>query len=216
MPRGCWRGAETTGRARRLEALRLGAPWRRVEDRAVSKRRRWIIGTLGAVAVLLIGALILFDWNWLKGPIEDQVSGRLGRPVRIHGDLDVDVSLQPRITVEGVSSATRRGSDGSMAKIDRVEVTVDLLKLVQGEIVLPEVRIRRPDLLLETRPDGPPNWQLGEAKTLHRGRRPCHGSIGWRSAMPRPLPRSRQRTESHRRSCAHRRPHGPGPEAERD
>ena len=138
--------------------------------RAVSKRRRWILGTLGAVAVLLIGALILFDWNWLKGPIESQVSGRLGRPFRIHGDLDVDLSLQPRITIEGAELGNAPwGSDAPMAKIDRVEVTVDLLKLVQGEIVLPEVRIAQPDLLLETRPDGPPNWQFGEAEETSPG-----------------------------------------------
>ena len=56
-----------------------------------------------------------------------------------------------------------------MAKIGRVEAQVDLLKLIQGEIVLPEVRIARPDLLLETRPDGPPNWQFGEAKETTAG-----------------------------------------------
>ena len=58
----------------------------------MSKRRGWIIGALGAIAILIIGALILFDWNWLKGPIESQVSERLGRPFRIHGDLDVELS----------------------------------------------------------------------------------------------------------------------------
>jgi uncharacterized protein involved in outer membrane biogenesis len=132
---------------------------------AVSKRRGWIIGTLGAIAVLLLGALILFDWNWLKRPIESQVSERLGRPFRIHGDLDVELSLQPKITVERAELGNAPwASDAPMAKIDRVEVAVDLLKLVQGEIVLPELRIAKPDLLLETRPDGPPNWQFGQAQ----------------------------------------------------
>ena len=136
----------------------------------MSKRRGWIIGTLGAVAILLIGALILFDWNWLKGPIESQVSGRLGRPFRIHGDLDVELSLQPKITVEGAELGNAPwGSDAPMAKIDRVEAQVDLLKLLQGDIVLPEVRITQPDLLLETRPDGPPNWQFGEAEETSPG-----------------------------------------------
>ena len=105
----------------------------------MSKRRRRIFGALAAVAVILIGVLILFDWNWLKGPIEGQVSERLGRPFRIHGDLDVELSLQPRITIEGAELGNAPwGSDAPMAKVDRVEVQVDLLKLVQGEIVLPE------------------------------------------------------------------------------
>jgi uncharacterized protein involved in outer membrane biogenesis len=67
----------------------------------VNRRGGWIAGTLGAVAIVLVGTLILFDWNWLKGPIEGKVSGRLGRPFHIHGDLNVELSLKPRITVEG-------------------------------------------------------------------------------------------------------------------
>lgn len=128
----------------------------------MSKPRRWILGALAAVAATLIVILILFDWNWLKGPIESQVSAALGRPFRVAGDLDVALSLEPRITIEGAELANASwGSDAPMAKVDRAEVVVDVLKLLQGEIVLPEVGIIRPDLLLETRPDGPPNWQFG-------------------------------------------------------
>ena len=119
---------------------------------------------------MLIGVLILFDWNWLKGPIEGQVSERLGRPFRIHGDLDVELSLQPRITIEGAELGNAPwGSDAPMAKVERVEVQVDLLKLVRGEIVLPDVRIAQPVLLLETRPEGPPNWQFGGAEETTPG-----------------------------------------------
>jgi uncharacterized protein involved in outer membrane biogenesis len=136
----------------------------------VTRRRRWILGTLGAVAVVVIGFVILFDWNWLKGPLESQVSERLGRPFRIHGDVDVDLSLKPTITVEGAELGNAPwGSDQPMAKIGRVEAQVDVLKLIQGDIVLPELRIAQPDLLLETRPDGPPNWQFGEAKETSQG-----------------------------------------------
>ena len=131
----------------------------------MTKRRGWILGTLGAVVILLISVLVVFDWNWLKGPIESQVSRSLGRPFRINGALEVEPTLQPRITVESIELGNAPwGSDEPMAKIDRVEVTVDLLKLLQGEIVLPEIRIAHPALLLETRTDGPPNWQFGETE----------------------------------------------------
>jgi AsmA family protein len=131
----------------------------------VSGRRGWILGTLGALAILLIGVLIVFDWNWLKGPIERQASGSLGRPFRINGHLEVEPTLQPKITIESAELGNAPwGSDEPMAKVDRVEVTVDLLKLLEGEIVLPEIRIAQPTLLLETRPDGPPNWQFGETE----------------------------------------------------
>jgi AsmA family protein len=113
---------------------------------SLSKRRSWILGLLGAFAVILIGVLILFDWNWLRGTIESQVSGRLGRPFRINGDLEAELSLQPRIIVESAELPNAPwGSDAPLARIDRVEVAVDLLELLQGEIGLPQVRITKPD-----------------------------------------------------------------------
>ncbi|MGH6944920.1 MAG: AsmA family protein [Geminicoccaceae bacterium] len=129
----------------------------------MSNRRRWIFGSLAAIVAILVLVLLLFDWNWLRGPIESYVSAKLERPFSIAGDLDVDLSLTPRITLHGVKIANAAwAGDAPMVEVERAEVTVDLSKLVRGKIVLPEVRISRPDLLLETRPDGPPNWRLGK------------------------------------------------------
>ena len=36
----------------------------------MTKRRRWILLPLAALAALLLVVLALFDWNWLKGPVE--------------------------------------------------------------------------------------------------------------------------------------------------
>jgi len=131
----------------------------------MSKPHRWILGALAAVAATLIVILTWFDWNWLKGPIESQVSAALGRPLRITGDLDVDLSLEPRITIEGAEIANVPwGSDGPMAQVDRAEAVVDLLRLLGGEIALPEVKITKPELLLETVPNRPPNWRFGQAE----------------------------------------------------
>jgi AsmA family len=135
-----------------------------------SKPRRWILGALAAVAAALTAILILFDWNWLKGPIKSQVSAALGRPFRITGDLDVDLSLEPRITIEGAELANASwGSDTPMAKFERAEVLVDVLKLHQGELVLPEVKIIKSHLLLEILPNGPSNWQFGEGAEPSQG-----------------------------------------------
>ena len=106
LPRIWRRSSPDVQKTRRRDACRpepsalfgVGALLR---TQSVSKRRRRIFGALAAVAVILIGVLILFDWNWLKSPIESQVSERLGRPFRIHGDLDVNLSLRPRITDRG-------------------------------------------------------------------------------------------------------------------
>ena len=123
-------------------------------------RRRFLIA-FAALAVAVVALLILFDWNWLKGPLESQISSRLGRPFQIAGDLEVDLGLRPRITVEEVRLANPDwASDEPMVAVERAEFVVDLPALWRGRIVLPEVNVSAPALRLETRPDGPPNWQL--------------------------------------------------------
>ncbi len=113
------------------------------------------------LALGVTAGLLLFDWNWLKGPLERRASAKLGRAVEIAGPLDVDLSLHPRITVQDLRLANPDwASDGPMLAIQRAEVVVDLRALLHGRLVLPEVSITKPMLRLETRPDGPPNWQF--------------------------------------------------------
>jgi uncharacterized protein involved in outer membrane biogenesis len=134
------------------------------------KNRRSILGTVVAIAIIVVGAAILFDWNWLRGAIESQMAERLARPVHIAGDLHVDLSLRPKITIEEVELANPPwASEASMARIKRIDAVVDLPKLLRGEVLLPEVKIAKPELSLETRPDGPPSWQFASAEESSRG-----------------------------------------------
>jgi AsmA family protein len=128
----------------------------------MSRRRRWILLPLAALAAALIVLAILFDWNWLKGLVEDQASAALGRNVELAGDLDVDLGLRPRITIEDAQLANAAwASDAPMAAVARAEAVIDLPALLRGRLELPEVIVTAPAVSLETRPDGPPNWQLG-------------------------------------------------------
>jgi AsmA family protein len=127
-------------------------------------RRTWIFGSLATLAVAIIAIVLLFDWNWLKGPLENQVSSRLGRPFRIAGDLDVDLGLHPRITINDASLANPPwASDQPMLEVQRAEFVVDLPALWHGRVELPELNISKPALRLETRPDGPPNWRFKQS-----------------------------------------------------
>src|SRR5690349_12907233 len=78
-----------------------------------------------AAAVLLAGVgvlLVLFDWNWFKGPVERRVSAATGREFRIEGDLDVRLGLTPTIVAEGLHLSNADWSrHEEMASIDRLE-----------------------------------------------------------------------------------------------
>ena len=102
--------------------------------------QRWL---LAAIVVLLV----LWDWNWFKGPVERAVQARTGRALHI-GNLDVD--LGRTITVRGDDITFAHAAWGQrtdMARADRVEIDLRLWPLLRGSVQLPEIRLTRPDVL---------------------------------------------------------------------
>ena len=114
---------------------------------------------LAAVFLLIILLLMLFEWNMLRGPVERRVSAATGRDFHIHGDLDVDLSLRPRVSLGRMTLANVPGAaQPQMATVDSLEFRFDLLKLFAGDVVLSNVRVGKPNLLLEKDAKGRGNW----------------------------------------------------------
>ena len=129
----------------------------------MSRRQKWVLWPIAALVALAVIVALVFDWNWLKGPLESRISSELKRDFKIDGELDVDLSLHPRITLTDLHLANPAwASDEPMLTVARAQAVVDLPALLHGEIRLPEVTIEQPVLRLETRPDGPPNWQFSD------------------------------------------------------
>jgi uncharacterized protein involved in outer membrane biogenesis len=128
----------------------------------MSMRRRWILLPLAVLAAMLVIVVVLFDWNWFKGPIESAASAALGRDVEIAGDLNVDLAMAPTITLEQVRIANAEwGSRPDMLTIPRLAFAIDLPQLLRGQIALRFLRVQEPDLLLEANRQGEANWQFG-------------------------------------------------------
>ena len=58
---------------------------------------KWVGGSLLGMVVLLVLIAVFFDWNWLRDPIARRVSSSTGRTFAINGDLEVHLSLRPRV-----------------------------------------------------------------------------------------------------------------------
>ena len=128
----------------------------------MSRRQKWVLWPIAVLAALILVVVLVFDWNWLKGPVESAASSALDREVEIGGDLKVDLSLTPTITLEQVRVANAEwGSRPHMLTIPRVTFAIDLSRLLSGTIALPFLRVQEPDLLLETNQQGEGNWQFG-------------------------------------------------------
>lgn len=126
--------------------------------RTRSKRIAFTFGVLLALAVIFVA---WFDWNMMKPYIERQVTGKTGREFAIQGDLDVKLSLNPLISIEGLSLANADWGTGQpMLGVNKLSFRVSLTDLLTGDIVLPEVSISRPKIILEKNADGRRNWDL--------------------------------------------------------
>lgn len=118
---------------------------------------------LGALAALVVALVVLFQWNWLRGPVERIVAWQTGRSFDIAGDLDVDLGRVTTIRADALRFGNADWSPSpTMASADRAEVDVRLWPLLVGEVRLVAIRLTRPRLRLEFGPDGGGNWIFGE------------------------------------------------------
>ena len=138
-------------------ATQRASRWRL--QRPGKRGQRWLIAG-AAVAVAILVLILLWDWNWFKGPVERAVQARTGRALQI-GNLDVELGRTTTVRGDRIRFANASwAKQPQMASVDRVEIDVRLWPLLRGSVQLPEIRLSRPDVLLETAPDKnqPGNW----------------------------------------------------------
>lgn len=125
------------------------------------------------IAILVL--ILLWDWNWFKGPLERAVQARTGRVLQI-GNLDVDLGRTTTIRGDDIRFANAGwAKQPQMASADRVELDIRIWPLLHGSVQMPEIRLSRPDVLLQTAPrkGEPGNWDFlgggsGEPPQLKR------------------------------------------------
>ena len=133
-----------------------------------------MIGAILLTAAIVV-FLVIFDWNWFRGPVGRLASARLNREVVITGDLRVHPwSFSPKAEALGVriaqpdwaAKADPKGSPAGtpMAKVDRIAVQIKLLPLLKGDVILPLLAVDRPDVRLLREASGRANWTFGDPK----------------------------------------------------
>lgn len=125
------------------------------------------------IAILVL--ILLWDWNWFKGPLERAVQARTGRVLQI-GNLDMDLGRTTTVRGDDIRFANASwAKQPQMASADRVELDIRIWPLLRGSVQMPEIRLSRPDVLLQTAPrkGEPGNWDFlgggsGEPPQLKR------------------------------------------------
>ncbi|MFZ4287477.1 AsmA family protein [Variovorax sp. HJSM1_2] len=117
-------------------------------------RRHAVLTALVAALILLV---VLFDWNWLRHPLERYISDKTQRTFTI-SDLHVRLGLTPTIRMRDVYfSNTDWSKEDAMARIETLEFSVSLRDLPE-KILIPRVALTKPDLIFERLQDQRRNW----------------------------------------------------------
>jgi len=125
-----------------------------------------IVGVL-FIALIVAGVAILksMDFNEYKGLIAEKVKEATGRDLKIAGDLNLEISLTPKIAVEGVTfSNAAWGSRPEMVSVKKFAAEMSLLPLLSGQIEVQRVILEGVDLLAEKDKSGKANWEFSGAK----------------------------------------------------
>ena len=123
---------------------------------------RWGGGILAAAILLIVVFLLLFDWDWLRGPIARYASAQIHRSVRIDGHLRVHLlTTTPTVRIEGLKIGNPDWAPRQdVAQVEAVTVKARLWPLFRGRLELPLVRFDKPNLALLRDAQGRANWEL--------------------------------------------------------
>lgn len=132
---------------------------------------KWI-KIFGGLVVVLVGVVVAgvailssMDFNEYKGLIAEQAKSATGRDLQISGDLNLEISLNPAIAVDGVTFANVDwGSKPAMLTVERFAAEVALIPLLSGQVVVNRLLVEGVDLLAETNKDGVGNWEFSSGE----------------------------------------------------
>jgi len=125
-----------------------------------------ILSALGVLLIALVVAGIAIiksiDFNEYKDVIAEQAKAATGRDLKIVGDLDLSLSLTPRVSVNGVTFANASwGSKPDMLSVKHFTAEMSLIPLLSGEIKINQIILEGVDVLAEKNTSGKANWEFG-------------------------------------------------------
>jgi len=122
---------------------------------------RFIIIVLVISTMLLIGGHYVLTSKWTRDLLAQQISERIDRTLTINGDLTIEWSMVPRIRIQHIKLANLPSSQSPyMAEVDELDVSLDMLEILKGHIVFPDIALTQPKLVLEKYSATENNWNF--------------------------------------------------------
>lgn len=124
----------------------------------------WSAGILLCLVAVSAGALYLFlNSDYLHGQLEGRASDFTGRKTKLAG-YSIEWGPTARVRLHGVEIANAAwGKAPHMLKVAEVDFDIRLWPLLKGDLVLPRLVLRKPEVQIERGDKEQLNWSLEEA-----------------------------------------------------
>ncbi|MGH1403363.1 MAG: AsmA family protein [Alphaproteobacteria bacterium] len=124
-----------------------------------------------AFVVILAGAAVFLpgfvDLNLYKDHALNEVRDRTGLELQIDGDVSLALLPSPRFMVDNVSVFDPQNEmHDPVASFERLDVSVDLLPLISGEVSVSSLTLVKPKITLEIQKDGRISGYTDKLKAL--------------------------------------------------
>jgi len=125
-----------------------------------------------AALIVVAAAAVLFDWDWLRGPISRYLSRTSQRAVRIgHLAVDWNWALEPTAHLRDVRIENAPWADARPFVVAReASITFSLRSVWQGRPVISRLVLFDAELDFERQADGLRNWRLRHPEDRGPGR----------------------------------------------
>jgi len=124
---------------------------------------KYFFSLLAAIIVLVVvaGAWLIHDGDWIRGKTGDYVSELTGRQFSIDGPLNIDLSLHPVLSAEDLRLAnTLWAGDSDLARLKKLRLSIDFLSLFSDQIAFHFIELEGLNLALAKNDQGEVNWDL--------------------------------------------------------
>src|SRR5437899_4124917 len=117
----------------------------------------------GLLGLAIAGGYLFLTSTDFRRLVESRASGFTGRETRIDR-IAIDWGTTAHVHLAGLQVANADwGGEGHMLKAERADFDIRLWPLLTGDVVLPHLVLRKPEVVVEIGPEEQVNWSLGES-----------------------------------------------------
>lgn len=135
------------------------------------KRALIVITTLvvlSGLAIIIVPSFV--DWNSYKSQVQQQVKNLTGLDSELNGNIQFSLLPSPRILIEQVKvKAPEKAHYEAPLSFERLDVNVDLIPLLSGDIKVNYVTLIKPLVNIELTEEGKINFLTSELERLVNG-----------------------------------------------